>query len=223
MPKLLRLLLKISDMSRYVNPLTLIDSIVLVESLDKPFHIGPSMNGVLEPHHIKSDISDYKEYELEHGKEGVLTVFKRKGSYEIHHSAPADENGVSKSGEFISTRNGANPRFVATMGHVANSLIQKGHSVRVVGKVSNGMFDRYRRLGVILAKRYGKLVTPIQKYTTDHPDADDMKEFIIHGYIGESPVFWIKGARVNESNYDNDYWLPSYLPSDGLRHGFESE
>ena len=193
-------------MGRLVNALTLIDSVILVESLDKPFHLGPAINNSVQQHHVDSGITDYREHDIEHCKEGRLTIFKRNRAYEIHHS-DWDDDDSEKSGEYLSRRSGANPRFVATMGHVANTLLDKGHAVRIVGRVSNGMFERYRRLGVLLAKRHGRLVTNPQKYTVDHPDSEDLKEFTIHNYVGESPIFWIKSGLINNATFENNYYI----------------
>jgi hypothetical protein len=209
-------------MTNYVNPLTLVDACLLVESMNKPFHIGPAINNEIQPHHIDNGITDYREHDIDHGREGRLTIFKRNRAYEIHRSDWGD-NDTEQSGKFISNRSGPNPRFVATMGHVANNLLDKGHSVSIVDRVSNGMFDRYRRLGVLLAKRYGRLVTNSQRYTLDHPDSDDLKEFTIQNYVGESPIFLIKSGIVNNATYENDYHITESFKDSSLHFGFESE
>lgn len=189
-----------------IFPLCTYDALLLMESMDNPFHIGAPEYRPLTDEQKAGGITEYREHDLDHGKEGKLIIFKRNRSHEIHHE-DWDDEGNPKSGEMITRRSGANPRYVATMAHVAKTLLGQGKSVRIVGTVSNGMFKKYRAIGAILAKRHGFVLTPEQKYTVDHPDADDMKEFTIHKQIGESMPFWLRRAALKNATRENDYFV----------------
>lgn len=151
----------IQESSRFLN-----------ESFDKPFdktevHISKEE---LDHIHKNGNIEHYKEYELDDGRnEGkektLMTVYKRNGAYEIHHTIPG---GIS--GEIVSTHK-PNPRFVATMFHHAKSLIDDGHSVRIVGHKDNGMFDHYHRIGKALARKHGYVIGKVSSHTENsHSD-----------------------------------------------------
>jgi hypothetical protein len=67
------------------------------------------------------------------------------------------------------------------MFHHAKSLIDSGHSVRIVGHKDNGMFDHYHKIGKIISKRNGYLITEPRSHseTTNNIDSSEYKEFTV--------------------------------------------
>lgn len=147
----------------------------LQESFDSPHEkteIFPNLNHEAMKH---AGVSDYREYELgTDSKNGNLVSYKRKGSYEIHHTVG------DISGKMIHSDK-PNPRFVATMLHHAKGLIDAGHSVRIVGPTETGMFDHYHRIAKALARKHGYVTSTPKSYanSSDNPDAHKYSELTV--------------------------------------------
>lgn len=156
------------------------------ESLDNPYKITEDKtltNSDRENIFKKTGTKDYREYNIDAPKfenhHHVLSVYHRNGAYEIHHELEHPDTGVRSHSIMIGNK--PNPRFVATMFHHAKSLIDDGHSVRIVGHKDNGMFDHYHRIGKALARRSDyKLTQPIDHSETTGNDTSNLyKEFTV--------------------------------------------
>jgi hypothetical protein len=109
------------------------DKLKLMESLDSSYHIGPAKDYVLTDAHRAAGIESHKDYELDGGNAGVMSIYRRHGAYEIHHHVvDLDNPDKTISGHMIG--NGKpNPKFISTMYKVGKRIIDSGNSLRVVG------------------------------------------------------------------------------------------
>lgn len=183
----------------------------LMESLDSSFHIeriypdSDSMKAESE-YDKKHGITDHKYYSLDGGSAGMMHVYKRDKSYEIHHAIVGDDNN-EVSGEMVGTSSKPNMKFVGTMYKVASSLLKAGHSVRIVGNHTNGMFNHYNRLANHLAKKHGKLVPAPKRYTLDSPHSKDYSEITVFDTNKDSLLRERYEYRLNHNDESNNYGL----------------
>lgn len=154
----------------------------------------------------KHGITDHKYYSLDDGDAGVMHVYKRDKSYEIHH-AISNESGHELSGKMVGTSSKPNMKFVGTMYKVASSLLKAGHSVRIVGNHTNDMFNHYNRLANHLAKKHGKLVSAPKRYTLDSPHAKDYSEITVFDTNKESLLRERHECKLNSHTESNNYGL----------------
>lgn len=131
-----------------------------MESLDSSFKIGPPKNIELTQQHKDVGITEHTEYDLDGGKSGTMSVYRRNGAMEIHHHV-TDDNDETVSGEFLPGGK-HNAKFVGTMYRVAKRILETGNRLRIIGNHTNKMFDHYNRMAHVLAKRHG--------YTVSHPE-----------------------------------------------------
>lgn len=157
---------------------------LLLESFDKPYNKKEIDISDEERNDIKKNhnIEDYREYHIDvpdTKDKHRMTVYRRKGAYEIHHDIIKDGSNNSISGKMIGDK--PNPRYIATMLHHAKHLLDNSHSVRIVGHKENGMFEHYHRIGKILAKKHNYNISePISfKNTSNNDAADDFNEYTI--------------------------------------------
>ena len=162
--------------------------LLLAESFDKPY--DKEENNDISNDERKQiakihDVHDFREYHIKTDDlkfKHRMTVFKQKGAYEIHHDiTPIDDNDDKRkiSGEMVGNK--PNPRYVATMLTHAKTLLDTGHSVRIVGHKDNGMFDHYHKIGKILAKKHNLHMSESSSYsdTSKNPKAKDFKEYTL--------------------------------------------
>lgn len=138
----------------------------------------------MEKKHGISDYSDHKILDDSNRPNSFLTVLKRNGAYEIHHSLDDDV-----SGEMVPNTTGSpNPRFISTVLKFAKEKIDDGHAVRIVGDnvkkygTSNTtMFEKYHQFGRIFAKKFGLKISEPVPHTKSNPHANSgtLKEFEI--------------------------------------------
>lgn len=114
--------------------------------------------------------------------------FKRKGAIEIHHELahddekdPISSDHMSFHSELIGTK--PNATFVSTMMNRVIHHVDKGDPVRIVGKESNGMINRYHRLARAINKKLNKnyKISELESHDkiSNNVAAKDYKEFII--------------------------------------------
>jgi len=172
----------------YINSIE--DALFLMESGDSSFHIGPVKQYTINDDHRADGISDHKEYDLDNGSGGKLTVYKRKGAYEIHHSI-SDKDGKEVSGKMIPNTTNVK-KFYGTMKTVGTRVLNSGHPLRIVGNHVTGMFQHYNRMAHIFAKKEGHVVSDAKPYDSTHPDAKELSEITITRKSDWSPVTALK-------------------------------
>lgn len=161
----------------------------LAESFDNP-HTKTELHRNINHEYLKlnNGVTDYHEYELGNDatKHGVLISYKRNSAYEIHHERLGVSGKMTRNVD-----NQSNPRFVATMLQHAKELLDKGHSVRIVGHAENGMFSHYHRIAKALARKHGYFVsTPVNHTNSSNsPVASEYNELTVHPKLQECLIF----------------------------------
>ena len=170
-------------MTTYIKQIE--DALFLMESGDTSFQIGPTKQMIIDDTHKKNGITDHKEYYLDGGKGGKLTVYKRKGAYELHHSIDTDTGEVS--GKVVPGATDVK-KFYGTIKLFGTRVLNSGNPLRIVGNHTNGMFQNYNRMAHIFAKKEGHIVSQPKPYDYDHPTAKDQSEITITKVGNSSPV-----------------------------------
>lgn len=181
--------------------ITVLEAYFIMESLDSKHEITELTPPPLTPMQVILGVSDNKHYALDGGKAGYAMTFKRAGAYEIHHYLQPEDTKKVISGEMVGKT--TNMRFVGTMAHLAKEFLDKGHSVRIAGRKDNGMFDHYKKVGTILAKRHNLIVSPVSEYKV--PGSKNVSEFTISHHVGEGAIINFLMMRTNDATDENGY------------------
>lgn len=194
--------------------ITVAEALFLMESLDSMYKIGPPITIDSGEYHHTHGITNHVRHDLDDTKSGYLHVWKRAGAYEIHHSLKGkteddDINMRGISGKWVPSGK-TNPKFVATMAHVAKTMLKNGRAVRIVGtddKMPNGktMFHHYNKLSHIIAKKNGYAITQVGPYTLDSENNKGVSQLTISPIKEEyrniiSNMFLENTQMANESN-----------------------
>lgn len=188
----------------------------IVESLDSSYEISPAISYNITDAHKKVGIDSHKEYDLDNGDAGVLTIYHRNGAYEIHHHIKDPNNAKNTiQGQMIGNDK-PNPKFVGTMYAIGKRIVDSGNALRIVGNHTNGMFDHYNRIATIIAKRNKDTkISPPKPYDYPGDEAKDYSEITISkigdnaGLMKESFRMVVNG-RTKKNNYGLGYtqsWL----------------
>ena len=185
------------------------EGVFLVEVFDSSYKVDNRQEVELVDYHKTHGITEHHRYDLDEGLEGHLHTWKRKGAYEIHHVVGETGDDPGSSGKWI-PRKDVNVKFIGTMVGVAKRMIDHGRSVRIVGNDTNGMFKHYTKIGAILSRQHGYVMTPSENYSLKSPNSTDYKEFTIRKYkenngIVETMNYNITQSRVESNGYGVNY------------------
>lgn len=185
------------------------EDVFLVEVFDSSYKVDNRQEVEPEEYHKIHGITDHVRYDLDEGLEGHLHTWKRKGSYEIHHVVGENSNDPGSSGKWMPQKD-VNVKFIGTMAGVAKRMIENGRSVRIVGNDTNGMFKHYVKIGAILSRQNGYVMSPSENYSLKSPNSVGYKEFTIRKYkensgIVETMNYSITQSRVESNEYGINY------------------
>lgn len=176
------------------------DVLFLMESGDTSFHIGAvRIHSDDDEFHKKNGITQHKEYDLDHGQGGLLTIWKRDGAYEMHHEIK-DDSGNNVSGTIVPHKTDVR-KFYGTMKLVGTRILDSGNKLRIVGNHIDGMFQKYNRMANMFAKEGGHSVSSPRPYNVNSEDAKNLSEITIQKESGKYPTSFVRKG-VTESRTD---------------------